>query len=120
MKLLLVIALLAQLFAFAGPVCGNHVSTKDSMACCEKGHNDRKDGIHDPHSAACCNSCDMGKTAGIKKQEVVSVQLAEKASALEVPAVHTMGVWSIFFRDAKHEYPPGRSDIPLLKQPLRI
>lgn len=70
MKTTLIVLLILQSFAYAGPVCGNHGTTAESMACCEKGHNDgSEDSIADSHSSSCCATCDMGKATAIKKQD---------------------------------------------------
>lgn len=70
MKATLIVLLLLQSFAYAGPVCGDHATTAESMACCEKGHNDdSEDSIGDSHSSSCCATCDMGKATAIKKQD---------------------------------------------------
>jgi len=69
-RLFLVLLLALQSVAYAGPVCGNHITTKESMDCCEKGH-DQTEGAAaaDSHSEECCSTCDLGKTNGIKLQK---------------------------------------------------
>src|SRR5262245_49487217 len=45
---------------FTGPVCGGHLNTMESIACCEKGH-DQTSNHGDMHATNCCSNCDMGK-----------------------------------------------------------
>jgi hypothetical protein len=119
MKILMVVTLLLQSLAFSGVVCGNHVTTAESMACCEKGHNDGASGIHDPHSATCCASCDMGKTSAIKRQDHVFIEVTQTISSTIIPLMLDTKETQFSF-ELKHEYPPGGSEILLLKQTLRI
>jgi hypothetical protein len=119
MKVLVIVALLLQIFIFSGSLCGNHVTTSESMACCEKGHNDGAAGIHDPHSATCCASCDMGKTSAIKPQDHVYIEVTQAISSTIIPFMLDTEE-SKFPYDLKHQYPPGGSETLLLKQTLRI
>lgn len=70
MQTTFVYLILVNFLLVTGPVCGNHQTTVEAMACCEKGHNDvTRPGLSDAHSSSCCADCDMGKFQGIKKQD---------------------------------------------------
>jgi hypothetical protein len=125
MKLAVILLMLLQSYAFAGPVCGNHATTAESMACCEKGHNDDPGPtIGDSHSGKCCASCDMGKGSAIKRQENYSAKISVAHLAYEGPLPQIENVElryiSPAFADSKHEYPPGSSEIFLLDRSLLI
>lgn len=70
-RITIILILVMQSFLYAGPVCGNHITTAESMACCEKGHGDSGDGpfIVDDHANSCCATCDMGKAQAIDRQK---------------------------------------------------
>jgi hypothetical protein len=118
MRIALVFALILQAIALAGPVCGNHLTTAESMDCCEKGHNHDGSGMRDDHSTSCCSSCETGKTQILKRQE--PIQPVVQASIFEIPSVEVPDDLSDQTVLLQHSVSPSPPDIFLLDRSLRI
>src|SRR5262245_42497560 len=82
LKVLLVLLLAMQSFAYAGPVCGNHTTTMEAMDCCKKGHVEKTSTAGDTHAEECCGTCDMGKASGLKAQKQDTVLINSLVSIL--------------------------------------
>ena len=122
-KLAIFFLLVLQAFAYAGPVCGDHLTAAESMACCKKAHPDTSGlSISDSDANACCGSCDMGKTQAIKRQDHLSLQniaflapaVFATASSIIVPEL-AISEWSQQ-KFTSHDPP----EILLLTQSFRI
>ena len=120
-KVLLILVLALQSFAYAGPVCGNHVSTMESMDCCKKGH-DRMEtaSAGDSHAEDCCSTCDMGKASSVKaqKQEQLLVEVAVSTISFDVPMVSTNVRQQNWEPRQFHSYSPP--EIFVLNETFRI
>ena len=87
-RLAIVILLILQSYVYAGPVCGNHATTVESMACCENGHpTDTAPAMGDSHSESCCATCDMGKGSAIPRRQKDSFSPAMDPHAVLPPVL---------------------------------
>ena len=122
LKVLLILLLAMQSFAYAGPVCGNHVSTMESMDCCKKGH-DRmgpSPAAGDSHAEDCCSTCDMGKASSVKaqKQEPLVTDATVSVVSFDVPVL-ALNVRQLECEHQQfHSYSPP--EIFLLNETFRI
>ena len=84
----LLLVLVLQSFAYAGPICGNHLTAAESMACCESGHQKTAHhGITDSGSATCCGNCDLGTAQVIKRQEQNHSSVQSAVMHVQIPAI---------------------------------
>src|SRR5262245_8784795 len=67
---ILLFVLVLQLFAYVGPICGDHLTAAESMDCCKKGHIDATTAVTENSAASCCGSCDFSKAQVIRRQEL--------------------------------------------------
>lgn len=118
MKAWLIILLILQVSALSGPVCGNHLTTAESMDCCKKGHHQDGTGLQDPHSAKCCATCDMGKAQGTRPHD--SHHLVVQGDAVPVQFIEVEDAPFINFADAQQFSSPSPPDIFLLDRSIRI
>ncbi|MCI0415027.1 hypothetical protein L0222_19825 [bacterium] len=116
MKTALILLLLLQAFALAGPVCGNHLTTAESMDCCEKGHSHDTAGMRDDHATACCSSCNTGKTQILKQQGPVHPVIVPATEIVSVEISNDLPWWIDSFDPSISPSPP----IFLLDRSLRI
>ena len=118
MKTVLIVLLILQAVAMAGPVCGNHLTTTESMDCCEKGHNHDGSGMRDDHATACCSTCDTGKTQILKKQD--PIQPVVHALTFEVISAEVSDSLPTEIIGVRHSISPSPPDIFLLDRSFRI
>jgi hypothetical protein len=117
MKIALVVLLILQAVALAGPVCGNHLTPAESMDCCEKGHDQNGGGMRDDHATNCCSTCDTGKTQILKRQD--PIQPIVQSVAIEIIPVAGTEILTdvVTFQQPVTPSPP---DIFLLDRSIRI
>jgi len=67
-----VVLLILQSFAYAGSVCGEHLTAAESADCCQRGHlsPSGKTTLTDSTATSCCGSCDSSKTQFLKAQDL--------------------------------------------------
>ena len=118
MKTALILLLVLQFVVLAGPVCGNHMTTAESMDCCEKGHQSEGKGIGDAHASDCCATCDIGKSQGTMRQD--HNQPVPQLVVLHFVAanVATLPQMAVYGFDCPAS--PSPPDIFLLDRSLRI
>ena len=120
---ILLILVLLQPFVYAGPVCGNHLTAAESMACCESGHsNAAKTGITDNSSNSCCGSCDFSKAQLLKRHELNLAALHLATPLPSIPIVESERLADLAFYDF-HRQKAYLSDPPeafLLNETFRI
>jgi hypothetical protein len=120
-KVLLIVLLALQSFAYAGPVCGNHVSTMESMDCCKTGHDQMGTAAAgDSHAEDCCSTCDMGKASSVKaqKQEPAVANTLVSLISFDIPASESDLRQQDWEHQQFHSYSPP--EIFLLNDTFRI
>jgi hypothetical protein len=117
MKIALIVLLVLQAIALAGPVCGTHLTTAESMDCCQKGHNHDSAGMRDDHATACCSTCGTGKVQLLKQQE--SIQPALDAT-VELVSVEILVHPADKVEFSEGSVSPSPPDIFLFDRSLRI
>lgn len=117
MKIVLIFFLVLQAVALAGPVCGTHLTTAESMDCCQKGHNHESAGMRDDHATACCSTCGTGKVQILKQQESIHTPLDATVELVSVEILVHPSERVEFFECSVSPSPP---DIFLFDRSLRI
>ena len=73
-KLAIILFVLLQSYVYAGPVCGTHATTAESMACCIDGHQSADvAGLKNADAASCCGSCDTTKGSIVRQRQDTNV-----------------------------------------------
>ena len=110
---ILVILLFLQSFAYAGSVCGEHLTAAESADCCQKGHisPSGKTTLTDSTATSCCGSCDSSKSQLLKRQDlqISAVHIVTNISddVVVMPKVVSPFVFADFHRRrASHSDPP--------------
>lgn len=122
-KLAIFVLLALQSFAYAGTVCGAHLTAAESMACCIKAHvNANTPAMSDSDADSCCSSCGTSKTQAIKRQDILTphdegVVLFTSAHGISSVTVSEPSLLKWNFQKFTSSDPP---EILLTTQSLRI